>query len=101
MRDDLGIVRGGIRTPWVDAPTAVLSGDAPGGEGFMFLFGRTVELDEPTLARLYAGGPDEHRDRFDVATAEAVRAGFLLEADADEIRALARLGQQPSGWTSS
>ncbi len=98
VRDDLGIVCGGIRTPWVEAPSAVLSGDAPGGEGFMFLFGKTVNLDAATLAQLYPGGPDEHRRRFDAATAQAVKEGFLLEADADEIRALARLGRQPSGW---
>ena len=64
----------------------------------MFLFGKTVALDEATLARLYPGGPDEHLGRFEAATARAVREGFLLEADADEICALARHGRQPSGW---
>lgn len=98
VRDELGIVRGGIRTPWVDAPTAVLSGDPPGGNGFMFLFGRTVPLEPAALARLYPGGPDEHVKRFDAALAAALDAGFLLEADAAEIRALARHGRQPSGW---
>ena len=91
-------MRGGIRTPWVEAPSAVLSGDPPGGEGFLFLFGKTVVLDPATLARLYPGGPEEHYTRFDAATTEAVDAGFLLEADADEIRGLARVGRQPSGW---
>jgi len=98
VRDALGIARGGIRTPWVEAPSAVLSGESPGGEGFMFLFGKTVALDEATLARLYPGGPDEHRRRFEAATADALGKGFLLEADAAEIRALARHGRQPSGW---
>ena len=98
LRDELGIVRGGIRTPWVEAPSAVLSGDSPGGEGFLFLFGRTVCLDEATLQRLYPEGPAEHRRRFEAATARAVREGFLLEADAGEICALARHGRQPSGW---
>jgi len=98
VRDELGIVRGGIRTPWVEAPSAILSGDAPGGEGFMFLFGKTVNLDEATLAQLYPGGPEEHFERVVAAIERAVREGFLLEADADEIRALARLGRQPSGW---
>jgi len=100
-RDELGIVRGGIRTPWVEAPSAILSGDAPGGEGFVFLFGRTVAFDEATLRRLYPGGPEEHRRRFEAATGESVTAGFLLEADAAEIRALARHGRQPSGWRES
>ena len=98
VRDELGIARGGIRTPWVDAPSAVLSGDPPGGDGFTFLFGKTVSLGAETLARLYPGGPEEHVKRFEAATAAALRQGFLLDADADEIRALARHGRQPSGW---
>ena len=64
----------------------------------MFLFGKTDTLDAATLARLYPGGPDEHLSRFEEATARAVQEGFLLQADADEIRALARHGRQPSGW---
>jgi hypothetical protein len=98
MRDDIGIVRGGIRTPWVEAPSAVLSGESPGGDGFLFLFGKTLTLDATTLARLYPGGPEEHRRRFEAATAAAVRAGYLLAEDAAEIAALARHGRQPSGW---
>jgi hypothetical protein len=98
LRDDLGIALGGIRTPWVEAPSAVLSGDPPGGDGFTFLFGKTVALGDATLARLYPGGPEEHRKLFEVATEKSVREGFLLEADADEIRALAQHGRQPSGW---
>jgi alpha/beta hydrolase family protein len=101
VRDDLGIARGGIRTPWVEAPSAVLSGDSPGGGGFLFLFGKTVALDEATLSRLYPGGPDEHRRRFEAATAAAVRAGYLLARDAGEINGLARCGRQPSGWKTS
>ena len=97
-RDPLGIARGGIRTPWVDAPTAALSGDPPGGDGFLFLFGRTIPFDAETLARLYPGGAEEHVKRFEGALAAALRAGFLLDADAAEICALARHGRQPSGW---
>jgi hypothetical protein len=101
VRDGLGIARGGIRTPWVEAPSAVLSGDSPGGGGFLFLFGKTLALDEATLGRLYPDGPDAHRQRFEAATAAAVRAGYLLARDADEIDALARHGRQPSGWKAS
>jgi hypothetical protein len=98
VRDELGIARGGIRTPWVDAPSAVLSGEPPGGDGFLFLFGRTAPLAPEALARLYPGGPLEHASKFEAATRAALRAGFLLDADADEIRALARHGRQPSGF---
>ena len=68
---------------------------------FTFLFGETRVLDTPTLARLYPGGPDEHRSRFEAATAAAVGAGYVLAEDAGEIVALARHGRQPSGWKAN
>jgi hypothetical protein len=98
VRDALGLARAGIRTPWVEAPSAVLSGDPPGGDGFLFLFGKTTPLGDAALARLYPGGAGEHVERFDAATEAALAAGFLLDADAREIRALGRHGRQPSGW---
>jgi hypothetical protein len=39
--DELGIAKGGIRSPWVDAPTAVLSGLGQSGAEFASLFGTT------------------------------------------------------------
>jgi hypothetical protein len=86
--DEHGNVRGGIRTPWVDVPTAVLSGLGQGGGGFAFLFGTTHPFDAAKLAALYPGGRREYLKRFDAATDAAVGAGFLLEADAPEIKAL-------------
>jgi len=96
--DELGIARGGIRTPWVDAPSAVLSGLGQTGDGFMFLFGRTELFDEPMLARLYPGGAEQHLELFLGALERAVDLGFLLAADASEIAALGRHGHQPSGF---
>ena len=87
--DGNGNVRGGIRTPWVDAPTAVLSGLGQKGATFAFLFGTTHLFDAAKLAALYPGGRREYLARSDAATDEAVRAGFLLAADAAEIKALA------------
>jgi hypothetical protein len=101
VRDELGIVKGGIRSPWVDAPTAVLSGLGQTGGEFMVLFGTTRELSNSELEHLYPGGMDDHLARFEAATTAAITAGFLLEADAEEIRALGRLGRQPSGWRTS
>jgi hypothetical protein len=98
LRDAYGNVRGGIRTPWVDAPSARLSGLGQGGEGFLFLFGTTHVFDQATLARVYPGGPDEHRERFEKSLASCLDAGFLLTEDAEEARALVRHGRQPSGW---
>jgi hypothetical protein len=87
--DSLGIARGGIRSPWVDAPTAVLSGFGQSGAEFAFLFGTTRPFDAAALARLYPGGRSDHFARFDKATSDAVANGFVLDEDAAEIRAVA------------
>jgi hypothetical protein len=98
LHDERGIVRGGIRTPWVEAPSARLSGLGQAGEGFLFLFGTTRVFDAATLARLYPGGPEEHREGFEKSLVGCLDSGYLLAEDAEEIRALARHGRQPSGW---
>jgi Alpha/beta hydrolase domain len=88
-RDYLGIATGGIRTPWTDVPTAVLSGTGQGGDLFAFLFGTTSELSEADLARLYPGGEPDYLGRFEASLDTAIAAGFLLPEDRDEILALA------------
>jgi hypothetical protein len=86
--DQHGIVKGGIRTPWVDAPCAILSGLGQDGGTFGFLFGTTRPFDDAKLAALYPGGRREYLARFDAAAEAAVGAGFLLGADLAEIKAL-------------
>jgi hypothetical protein len=88
--DDLGIARGGIRTPWVDVPTAQLSGLGARGEGFTGLFGVTRPFEARRLAELYPAGREQYLERFTVAAEEARAAGYLLDEDIDEILALAR-----------
>jgi hypothetical protein len=86
--DQHGNVKGGIRSPWMEAPTAVLSGLGQGGGGFGFLFGTTRPFDDAKLAALYPGGRREYVARFEAAAEASVRAGFLLAADLAEIKAL-------------
>jgi hypothetical protein len=83
--DANGNVLGGVRTPWVDVPTAVLSGLGQAGDSFAFLFGRTEPFDEATLAEHYPGGKAEYLERFEAALDATVQAGFLLGEDRDEI----------------
>lgn len=89
-RDGRGIARGGIRTPAVDAPVSVLTGEAPPGRSVLcMLFGDTRLFDAATLAALYP----THQDYVDAVTASAdaaVTAGFLLRPDADAIVASSR-----------
>jgi hypothetical protein len=88
-RDERGIARGGIRTPAVDAPVSVLTGEPPPGRSVICsLFGDTRPFDAATLAELYP----THQDYVDAVTESAdaaVSAGFLLRADADDIIAAA------------
>jgi hypothetical protein len=88
--DANGDVEGGVRTPWVDAPTARLSGLGQAGGGFAVLFGVTEPFDKAKLDKLYPGGRADYLARFDASLNRAVKGGFILRADAPEIRALAR-----------
>lgn len=85
-RDPYGNALGGIRTPWVDAPIAALSGGGQSGGGPCSLAGTTVPFDAATLAALY---PDHasYVAAIDTATDRAVRAGFLRAGDAELIKA--------------
>jgi hypothetical protein len=94
--DTWGNTRGGVRTPWVDAPTARLSGSGNAGGPYGFLVGSTLPFDAATLAKAYPGGKTEYLKRFDASLAAAVKGGFILRADAPEIRALAA-----AGWAGS
>jgi hypothetical protein len=91
-----GIARGGIRTPWVDVPTATLSGLGQSGAGFAVLAGRTDPFDRQTLERLYPGGRGDYLDRFANSLDAAIAAGFLRQEDRAEILALAE-----ASWDAS
>ena len=94
-RDERGIAQGGIRTPPVDAPVAVLTGEAPPGRSVLcMLFGDTQPFDAATLGALYP----THQDYVDAVTDAAdaaVDGGFLLRDDADELVATAEEAAVP------
>jgi hypothetical protein len=83
--DARGNVLGGIRTPAVDAPVAMLSGLGQTGSSFCFLFGTTVPFDDATRAALYPTGK-AYVSAVARSARAAVRAGFLLRPDARAIR---------------
>ena len=88
-KDAHGNVLGGIRTPWVDVPVAVLSGLGQSGESFAFLFGLTKPFDDEKLADLYPGGKAEFLERFQASLDATIDAGFVLAEDRDEILSIA------------
>ena len=100
VRDDLGIALGGVRNPLVDVPVVVTTGDPwgdaaltiDGGFDVCVLFGQTIPIERAGLLELH-GSADAYVDAFDAAAAAAVDAGFLLEADADQLREEAELNR--------
>jgi hypothetical protein len=81
VRDDAGIAMGGIRTPAVDAPTAIHTGTNPTDSVICSLFGSTTPLTPDQLAARY---PD-HAAYVEAVTTSADAAvddGFLLPSTA-------------------
>ncbi|MEA3001882.1 MAG: hypothetical protein QOH81_670 [Sphingomonadales bacterium] len=86
--DASGNALGGVRTPWVDVPTARYSGVGyPGLVATML--GRSETLGPARLTELYPNGRADYRRRFSAALRSAIRAGVILPADEAEIMALA------------
>jgi hypothetical protein len=83
-----GMATGGIRSPWVDVPTAKLLG-AAAGSGFMVLMGSSEHYDRAKLDKLYPGGRAEYLAKFTASLDSAIAKGFILRADRKEILDLA------------
>ncbi|WP_157900993.1 alpha/beta hydrolase domain-containing protein [Mycobacterium terramassiliense] len=82
-QDNMGIAVGGIRTPWVEVPTATMSG----AEGHAL--GTTRPFSDEVLHRLYPGGGEEYLIAFRTSLDSTITEGFLLEEDRTEILGLA------------
>jgi hypothetical protein len=79
--DELGNALGGIRTNYVDAPVAVLSGLGQTGNNFCRIFGTTRLFDGAELFELYPTHQD-YLDAVNTTTQTAVDGGFILPPDA-------------------
>jgi len=90
--DDNGNATGGVRSPWMDVPTAHLSGLGQTGAGMVVLFGVTVPFNAEKLSALYPGGQPDYVAKFNTSLKSAIAAGFILPADEAEIEALAAYG---------
>jgi hypothetical protein len=87
-RDEYGFARGGLRTPLVEAPLALNTGDvntAPGAGSssrFCASFGTSEALDAATLAALYPKGNADYVRKFEKSAQKAVANGFWIQPDA-------------------
>lgn len=88
-RDADGIALGGLRTPPVDVPVAVLSGvPGPKQDLLCLLLGSTTPLPAERLAALYPSRAD-YVQRYATATDETIAAGYVLADDRDALLAFA------------
>jgi hypothetical protein len=92
-RDEHGIALGGIRLPDVEVPLATLTADT-GVEGLGGLGGAKLPFDDATIHTLYSSR-DDYLTRYDAAVDAAIDAGFVLEADAADLRRTARERELP------
>ena len=81
--DTHGNAIGGVRTTYVDVPTAAY-------HTCVMLSGYKVPFSRERLAELYAS-PEDYVSRVDRRLDELVRDGWYLEEDAEEIRSEARM----------
>jgi hypothetical protein len=89
-RDADGIAIGGVRTPHVDVPVVVLSGEGPPGTAgrLGWLVGSTTPLPAEDLARRY-GDEAGYKGAYQASLEQAIEAGFLLPAHRDQLIAQA------------
>ncbi len=89
QRDADGIALGGLRTPPVDVPVRVLSGEqGPNGAVICLLFGSTKPLPADRLAQLYPSRAD-FEARYDEATDQAIDDGYVLSEDREALGSFA------------
>lgn len=94
--DEHGNALGGIRTPYVDAPIATLTGigngaapGAPPFSRFCSAFGVTIPFSDGKLAMLYPTHKS-YVNAFRRATRDAVRSKFLFKPDAKRLNRAAK-----------
>jgi hypothetical protein len=94
--DANGLAEGGVRTPWVDVPTARLSGVGNSGGQLGFMVGVCEPFDAATLDRLYPSGKSAYLKKFEASLAAAIKAGFILPANRQEVLDLAAIAYRGS-----
>jgi hypothetical protein len=95
-RDVHGNPLGGVRTPPVDVPTSVLSGDAaPGAPVICTLLGTSTPFDDATLRALYPSRA-AYLEQVEASLDRAIAAGFIRAGDRDAYLAEAGRAAIPS-----
>jgi hypothetical protein len=81
--DRFGNVIGGIRSPFVEAPTSTWFGNST-GPSFCRIAGHEVPINRAQLKAIYAA-PDEYVRAVSASVARLVLEGFIVKEDGDEL----------------
>jgi hypothetical protein len=85
VRDELGIVEGGLRTPPVENPVVVLSSDAgPDPSIICLLLGSTTPMTPEQIADRYDSRA-QYKRAYARGTAEAIADRYVLKADREAL----------------
>lgn len=90
-KDANGLALGGVRTPWVDVPTARISGEGDPASFIGMLAGVTAPFDQAALSRLYPGGKADYMAKFTRALDRSIRAKHILPETRQEILDIAAI----------
>jgi len=82
--DEVRNVTSGLRTSYVEAPAAVLSGLGQEGNAFCFLFGTTALFDAATMSARYVN-KEGYIAAVSRSVADGIEQGTLLAPDGERI----------------
>jgi hypothetical protein len=94
LRDADGNALGGVRSPWIEAPTASYRGNL--GVGALAIVGSKTPFPADRLRSLYPTKAD-YEARFKAKLEEAVAGGWILPEDAPRILERAQAERVPEG----
>lgn len=82
--DQHGNVKGGVRTPFLEAPTSTWNGNST-GLSFCRIAGHEIPFTPPKLAGLYPS-QSAYEDAFRKSADDLVKARFITEADGEALK---------------
>ena len=83
--DEFGNVKGGVRNPYIDVPSATYYASSP-GPAVCRNFGRIAPFDWARLEKVY-GSPQEYADKVAASVDRLVQERWLTESDGERIKA--------------
>jgi hypothetical protein len=103
MRDQFGNALGGIRSPLIAAPLYRIYAQGQSGPTSFtsFNWGSMDKLTDSTINALYSGSCSNYLARFNSAADALVQGRYLLKAEAENLKTLAKTKGSLVSWTDT